>query len=58
MCSEGHTNTQVPNSCINSTVAEPSELDLNAIIHIYGNDGFRMPNQRLEPDSFYQLDPR
>ena len=49
----GYDDNNIANSCITSTIALPSELDLNAITYMYGTDGFRVPNVILEPNSHY-----
>lgn len=53
MCAGEDNNIIGFNSCIYSTLAEPSELDLDALIYMYGNDGFGNPNIFLQPNSYY-----
>jgi Matrixin len=53
MCPGEDNNINRINSCTYSTLAEPSNLDLDAVIYMYGNDGFRNPNIILQPNSYY-----
>jgi hypothetical protein len=56
MCSDQFDRSEnVSPSCINSTLAEPSELNIKALLHMYGLDGLGLPNRNGMEGSYFML---
>jgi hypothetical protein len=46
-------NQEIYHTCVNNFRSEPSNLDINAVLYMYGQDGFIPANRQLNEESYY-----